>query len=51
MNTQEHDPRYDFVRCSACGREWQNIDFGCAVHHLVCKEVSTAERHPPVIRK
>jgi hypothetical protein len=40
------DPRYDFSICSACGKEWQNIDFGCALHYFTCTKVETAERIP-----
>ena len=37
------DIRYQRVRCSACGKIWQNIDFGCALHRLTCDAVESAE--------
>jgi hypothetical protein len=30
------DPRYDFATCMGCGKEWQNIDRGCALHVFFC---------------
>lgn len=35
------DKRYEFVRCPACGQQWQFIDFGCALHRLICQAVDT----------
>lgn len=37
--TATADARYDFSDCRYCGQRWQNIDFGCAHHHLVCDHV------------
>jgi hypothetical protein len=33
------DERYQYVTCTACGRQWQFIDFGCALHRLMCTHV------------
>jgi formylmethanofuran dehydrogenase subunit E len=38
------DPRYEFVRCSACGEIWQRIDFRCEVHRMTCKGIDHAEQ-------
>lgn len=35
-----YDPRYDeHVTCAQCGRRWQLLDWGCALHHLTCGTV------------
>ena len=42
----ERDQRYDIVKCSACGRTWQKIDFGCTLHYYGCTSVETAVQLP-----
>lgn len=29
---------YERITCANCGRTYQSIDFGCALHRLTCAE-------------
>jgi hypothetical protein len=33
---QDYDPRYSYVTCTKCKKDWQRLDFGSAHHVLVC---------------
>ena len=43
------DVRYEYTTCIACGRSWQFIDFGCALHHLVCDKVDADDVRAAVL--
>jgi hypothetical protein len=44
------DLRYEQVTCSACGRTWQFIDLGCALHRLTCAAVDRDDVRTAVVR-
>jgi hypothetical protein len=37
-------PSYnEHPKCEKCGREWQLLDWGCALHRLTCGDVPVPE--------
>jgi hypothetical protein len=43
MTDNHQDKRYEYSFCSECGREWQNIDFWCALHQFSCTAIDAAK--------
>jgi hypothetical protein len=42
-----YDSRYAFVTCKHCGKVWQRLDFGCALHNLSCDKAQRFETIEP----